>query len=120
LQDALGNLNKEKAFRIAKYFGDNQKANPMVLTLSMLYLYFQKLMLYHYATDKSEKGLASAIGVNPFLLKNYHKAARNFPPGRIEKIFTYLKECDLKLKGIGNRTTNAGELLKELTYKILH
>ena len=120
LQDALGNLNKEKAFRIAKYFGDNQKSNPMVLTLSMLYLYFQKLMLYHYATDKSEKGLASAIGVNPFLLKNYHKAARNFPPQRIEKIFTHLKDCDLKLKGVGNRTANAGELLKELTYKILH
>jgi len=120
LQDALGNLNKEKAYRIAKYFGDNQKANPMVLTLAMLYLYFQKLMLYHFATDKSEKGLAAAIGVSPFLMKNYHKAARNFPPERIEKIFTYLKECDLKLKGLGNRTADPGQLLIELTYKILH
>ena len=120
LQDALGDQNPEKAFRIAKYFGDNQKSNPLFLTLGMLYLYFQKLMLYHYATDKSEKGLASAIGVNPFLMKGYHKAARNFPPDRIERIFSYLRECDLKLKGVGNRSADAGELLKELTFKILN
>lgn len=120
LQDALGDLNKTKAYRITRYFGDNPKANPLVLTLSMLFLFFQKLMLFHYATDKSEKGLASAIGVNPFLMKGYHRAARNFPPDRIERIFSYLRECDLKLKGVGNRSADAGELLKELTYKILH
>lgn len=120
MQEALGSLNKEKVYRIARYFGDNQKSNPMVLTLSMLYQFFQKLMLYHYATDKSEKGLASAIGVHPFLMKGYHTAARNFPPQRIEKIFSYLRDCDLKVKGVGNRSADAGELLKELTFKILH
>lgn len=120
LQDALGEINPTKAYRIVKYFGDNPKSNPMVLTLSMLYLFFQKLMLYHYSTDKSERGLSSAIGVNPFLMKGYHKAAKNYTPERLERIFSYLRECDLKLKGVGNRSADAGELLKELTFKIMH
>lgn len=120
LQEALGELNHTKAFRIVKYFGDNQKSNPLVLTLGMLYLFFQKLMLYHYSRDKSERGLASAIGVNPFLLKNYHMAAKNFPPERLERVFSYLRECDLKSKGVGNRSAEPGELLKELTFKILN
>lgn len=120
LQDAFGAINKEKAYRIAKYFGDNQKANPMVMTLSMLYLFFQKLMLYHHSTDKSEKGLMEATGLNAYFLKNYHKAARNFPPERIERVFGILREYDLKLKGLGNRTADAGQLLTEMTFKILH
>ncbi|MEE4177899.1 MAG: DNA polymerase III subunit delta [Bacteroides sp.] len=120
LQEALGDLNHTKAYRIVKYFGENPKSNPMVLTLSMLYLFFQKLMLYHNSADKSEKGLASAIGVNPFLMKGYHKAAKNFPPERIERIFSYLRESDMKLKGVGNKSADQGELLKELTFKILY
>ncbi|MDX9941698.1 MAG: DNA polymerase III subunit delta [Bacteroidales bacterium] len=120
LQEALGEMNKTKAFRIVKYFGDNQKSNPLVLTLSMLYLFFQKIMLYHYSRDKSERGLASAIGVTPFRMKGYHKAAKNYPPERLERIFSYLRDCDLKSKGVGSRSAEPGELLKELTFKIMN
>lgn len=120
LQDALGTLNKEKAYRIAKYFGDNQKANPMIMTLSMLYLFFQKLMLYHYTQDKTENGLKEALGINAFYVKNYQKAARNFSPERIEHIFGILRDFDLKIKGLGNRSADAGQLLTEMTFKILH
>ena len=39
---------------------------------------------------------------------------------KLFKIFTLLKEYDLKSKGVNNPSTNDIELLKELTFKILH
>ncbi len=120
LQKALGLLDHAKAFRIAKYFGANQKANPLVMTISLLHQYFTKLMIYHYSPDRSEKGLAAALGVHPFLLKDYHPCARNFPPERIEKVILHLLQCDLKSKGVGVASTDHGELLLELVFKILN
>ena len=35
-------------------------------------------------------------------------------------IFTLLKEYDLRSKGINNKSTNEGELLRELIFKILN
>ena len=119
-QDALGNLDSTKAFRIAKYFGANQKANPIQMITSLLHQYFTKLMVYHYNPDRSERGLAAALGIHPFILKNYHPCAKNFTPDRIEKVFSFLLECDLKSKGVGITPTDDGELLIELTFKILN
>ncbi len=120
LQKALGTLDHPKAFRIAKYFGANQKANPLVMTVALLQQYFTKLMVYHYSPDRTEKGLAAALGVHPFLLKDYHPCAKNFPPSRLEKVFSHLLECDLKSKGVGVASTDQGELLVELVFKILY
>ena len=45
---------------------------------------------------------------------------KNYSMNKLFKIFTFLKEYDLKSKGINNPSTNDIELLKELTFKILH
>ncbi len=119
-QKALGEKNKIKAFRIVFYFISNPKDNPMVFILAMLYNYFSKLLIYHSLTDKSEKNAASALSINPFFVKEYKKAAGNYPAKSVIKIFSYLREYDLKSKGIGNVSADQGELMKELTYKILN
>ena len=120
LQTALGGMDREKAYRIANYFGENPKANPLVLTMSMLYLFFQKLMMYHFAPDRSNTALAGSLGINPYFLKDYQNAAKNYPPDRLERIFSHLRQCDLRSKGVGQRDPQPGELLKELIYKIMH
>jgi len=119
LQTAIGSKNREKAFRIAKYFGDNPKANPLFMTLPVLYLFFKKIMLYHCTPDKSPTSLANALGVNPFFVKDYQTAAKNYPQEDLEKIFAYLRNCDLQSKGVGQKDTNQGELLKELLFKVM-
>ena len=43
-----------------------------------------------------------------------------FSPTQVIIILQHLKEYDLKSKGVNNNSTNQTELLKELTYKILH
>lgn len=118
LQDALGKKDVLKANRIVQYFGANPKDNPLIMTTASLYGYFQKILLYHFVPDKSKA--ASALGVNPYFIQGYQNAARNYPTAKLKHIFGYLRECDLKSKGIDNASTEDGDLLKEMVFKILH
>lgn len=120
LQNALGVKNILKANRIINYFAANEKANPFVMTLGNLYGYFNKLMTYHTLSDKSERNVAIQLGVNPYFVKDYTKAAANYNAQKLIKIFSLLREYDLKSKGVNNPGTPAGELLKEMIYQILH
>mgnify|MGYP006174647537 FL=1 len=120
LQNALGKKDILKANRIIKHFTENPKNHPFVLTISSLFSYFQKIMIYQNLKDKSNKNAASELAVNPFFISQYQTASKNYSMSKLFKIFTYLKENDLKSKGIGNPSTPEGELLKELTFKILH
>jgi DNA polymerase III subunit delta len=119
-QSALGGKNGHKAFQIARYFADNPKSNPLVMVLGVLYQYFSKILIYHTLKTTNKNEIASALSVNPFFVDEYRKAAANYPPARLFRIFSYLREYDLKSKGVDNYSTTEGELLKELTYKILH
>ena len=51
---------------------------------------------------------------------DYAVAARNYPQAKLEKVFHYLHEYDLRCKGVDNVSTTGGELMKEMVYKILH
>jgi DNA polymerase-3 subunit delta len=120
LQDALGKKDVLKANRIVQYFAANPKDNPLIMTNASLYGYFQKILLYHFVPDKSRASVASALGVNPFFVQGYESAARNYNTAKLKSVFSYLRECDLRSKGIDNASTEDGELLKEMVFKILH
>jgi DNA polymerase III subunit delta len=120
LQNALGTRDVAKANRIINYFAANTKQNPAIVVVTVLFGYFMKLMIYHQLTDKSQNNAASKLGVNPYFVKDYVKAAENYPFRRIRVIIGLLREYDLRLKGINNGSANESELLRELIYKILH
>lgn len=120
LQDALAKKDILKANRIINYFAANEKENPAALVLISLYGYFSKILKFHFLADKSKFAAAQALGVNPFFVEGYAKAAQNYNSGKLKQIFSYLKECDLKSKGVDNSSVSYGELLKELVFKILH
>ncbi|MDA1009681.1 MAG: DNA polymerase III subunit delta, partial [Bacteroidetes bacterium] len=80
----------------------------------------QKIIIYHFLEDKSSKSVASALKVNPFFVNQYQKASRNYNKQQLFSIFEYLKEYDLKSKGVNNKSTDQSGLLKELIFKILH
>ena len=90
------------------------------MVLSSLYGYFSKILKYHFLPDKSKFAAAGALGVNPYFVDGYAKAALNYNTAKLKHIFAYLKECDLKAKGVDNPSIENGELLKELVFKILH
>jgi DNA polymerase-3 subunit delta len=118
LQTAIGKKEVLKANRIINYFAANPKDHPMVMTVSSLYGYFCKLLTWHFLADK--KSAASALGVHPFFVGDYERAAKNYNVGKLKSIFGYLREYDLKSKGVDAGSASHGELLKEMVFKILH
>jgi DNA polymerase-3 subunit delta len=120
LQNAIGSRNVVKANQIAKYFAASPKENPLIKTVIMLFSYFTKLMIYQQLTDKSKNNVASALGISPMFVKDYETAARNYHPEKLRAIISLLREYDLKAKGVDNVSTEDGELLRELLFKILH
>ena len=121
LQTALAKKDILKANRIAKYFEQNPKDNPFVVTISSLFNYFSKILQLHFSKNKNnDQVLAGELKVHPFFVKEYKMAARNYPPKKLIKIIGYLREYDLKSKGVNNISATDGDLLKEMLFKILH
>jgi DNA polymerase-3 subunit delta len=119
LQDALIKGDVVKANRITQYFASS-KDHPMVKELSVLYGFFANLMVYHYLPDKSDRAVASALGVNPYFVKDFAAAARRYSAGKTFAIIGYFRETDARLKGINNPSAKDADLWKELIYKIMH
>lgn len=117
---AIGNKDFSKAIKIQQYFKANPKDNPLVVTISLLFGYFSKLMMVHQATDKSPKGLASLLRLNPYFVKDYQQGAINYDLKKLARIISYLRECDMKSKGVNNSSTSDDELLRELIFKITY
>ncbi|MBK0378346.1 DNA polymerase III subunit delta [Mucilaginibacter segetis] len=119
LQAALTKRDVYKANQIINYFEANPKANPIVLVLGNLNNFFSKVLAYHYVKDRSPQNLAREIGVNPYFVKDYEQAARNYNWGKTVQVISLLREYDLKSKGVDSNTDHGG-LLRELMFKILH
>ncbi len=120
LTNQIGSRNIFKTFQIVNYFESTQKENPPQKIIPMLFDFFNKIMIYHFVEDRNPSNIAKEIGVNPFFLKDYTTAARNFPPGKTVQIFKYLREYDMRSKGVDDVGTDGGELIKELMTKIMY
>lgn len=120
LQDALGAKDIEKANKIIQYFSANPKEFRALMIIPMLYYYFQKLFVLHFMKSPSDKDVSAKLGIYPNFVRKYRQAARNYPTKKLSQIMQYLREYDLKAKGVNNASTTDGELLKELIFKILH
>lgn len=120
LQNALGTRDVLKVNQIITYFAANEKEHPMVMLMSSLYNYYTKILRFHFLPDKSKFAAAQALGVNPYFVDGYMRAASYYPTNKLKLIFGFLKEYDLKSKGVNNSSLSSGELMKELMYKILH
>jgi DNA polymerase-3 subunit delta len=120
LRKAIGDRNVVKAQQIAKYFAENPKDNPMVVTIALLFNFFSQLLHLHGMKDKSPRNVASALRINPYFVNEYLSAARNYPMKKVSTIISLLRECDVKGKGVGVNAIPQGDLLKELLVKILN
>lgn len=118
LRKAIGEKNILKAHQIVKYFGDNPKDNPLVVTMALLFNFFSQLLHLHGLVDKSPRNVSSALRINPFFVNEYLTAARNYPMKKVSRIISLIRECDVKGKGVGSNAVPQGDLLKELLVKI--
>lgn len=119
LRKAVGEKNVIKVHQIAKYFADNPKDNPLVVTVALLFNFFSQLLHLHGMSDKNPRSVASALKVNPYFVNEYLVAARNYPMRRVSSVIGLLREFDVKGKGVGSNAVPQGDLLKELLVRIL-
>lgn len=119
LRKAIGMKDNLKAHQIINYFSQNPKDNPMVMTVSLLFSFFSQLLQYHALTDKSKANVARALKVNPFFVSDYSTAAQNYPMKKVSQIVSFLRDADVKSKGVGAANVPQGDLLKELLVKVM-
>jgi len=120
LRKALGERNQLKAYTIAENFAQNPKDNPIVVTTSLVFGFFVQLLKYHGLKDKNPKNVAAVLGVNPFFLKEYDVALKNFPMKKVSQIVAALRDIDVKSKGVGANALSQSDLLREMLYKIFN
>jgi DNA polymerase III subunit delta len=120
LQKAVGEKNILKANMIVHHFANNPKDNPLTLSIASLFSYFTKILTYHYLTDKSKNNVAATLKVNPYFVKDYEVAAVKYNVTKTIQIISMLRTYDMKSKGFGDVSSEPGDLLKELVFKILH
>lgn len=119
LRKAVGEKNVVKAHQIAKYFADNPKDNPIVVTVALLFNFFSQLLHLHGMSDKNPRSVASALKVNPYFVNEYLTAAKNYPMKKVSSVIGLLREFDVKSKGVGANAIPQGDLLKELLVRVL-
>lgn len=119
LRKAIGERDDLKAHRIVNYFAQNQKDHPMVVTISLLYSFFSQILQYHGLTDKSKGTVAKTLKINPYFVKEFELAAGNYPMKKASGAIEYLRDADVKGKGVGAASVPPGDLLKELLVKIM-
>jgi DNA polymerase-3 subunit delta len=121
LQKAVAFRDVLKANRIALYFEQNQKNNPLILTLNVLFGFFANLMICQFEKDRSKAHLMQVLGFKwDIQITDYMEAVKNYKPVQTMKNITLIREYDAKGKGVGNSSTSPGELLVELLYKLMH
>ncbi|HLO90947.1 MAG TPA: DNA polymerase III subunit delta [Lentimicrobium sp.] len=119
-QEALASKNIEKANRIVNFFNSNPKENPLVKIVPMTYNFFSKVIICATLPDKSQSSIASALGIAPFMTRDYVKASGNYSFEKLNSVISILREFDLKSKGVDIGSIQGPDLMKEMVFRILH
>lgn len=122
LQDALAAKDFVKAMRIADYFAKDPKVKDSVFSMmGGLFNYFQTLMICHYAPcKKTDMELSQYLGLRgAWFARKFAMGVRNYSAMKTLNIISKIRETDIRMKGVDNRSASPGDLLRELVFYIL-
>ena len=123
LTKALSYRDAPQAVKVARNVGDTPKF-AMPMAVSMLYTHFNRILRYHaliqagQASDSAAK--AKVLGVNPYFFKEYDAAVKKYSLKQAMRVISLLNDYDFKGKGGEVGECTPGDLLVELTTKILN
>ncbi len=120
LQEAIGRKDLSKSIRIIQYFEANPKAAPIQLVLPALYNYFSKVYMLFGLQNPDERSAASALGVNPYFIKDYLSSARKYEYTGVEKALLLLHQYNLRSVGVYDAGTSDAGLMKEMVVKMMN
>jgi DNA polymerase III subunit delta len=120
LQKAIAVRDIIKVNQIINYFDANPKDNPIIPVITVIFNFFNKLLLVHQSKDKSERTLASLLQLNPYFVKEFLIAAGKYPLPKVVANIHHLRIADLQSKGVDSANLSEGQILKELMFKLMH
>jgi DNA polymerase-3 subunit delta len=123
LGKALTSKNRIQAFKIVVHFGTNPKQYPLVLTLGSLFFHFSKLLRYHSMDQKTRSNpgaVASALGINPYFVKDYETAASNYTLRKTMEAIAIIRKFDSMSKSNERGEASDSDLLRELITRIIY
>lgn len=120
LQDAIGAKDVVKANLIVNHMDGNPKQYPLAANIAVLYNFFKKMLMLHYSKARTKEELARFMGIHPYFMTSYNKAARNYNIRSVVAVIGLLREYDRYSKGGTSTNIKDGDLLRELVYKIMH
>ena len=119
-QKALAVRDIAKTQKIAFYFADNTKQNPIPPMLAMLFGYFSKVLMVHDLGNVSDGELAKAIGINPYFVRDYIVAKNNYPLAKVVRALEAIKNADLKVKGVIGQAESDRDIMLDLSFQLIH
>lgn len=120
LQNALLRRDTYKSFMIANYLTSKENSGSMAIIISTLYNFFSKILIVHSLKDRTAQNVAKELKVHPFFVQDYLTAASVYNIPKLARIISYLRQFDLKSKGVDNYSADDNALAKELIYLILN
>jgi DNA polymerase III subunit delta len=114
LRKSLGDRNQLKSYKIVNYFAENPKDNNIVMVVGLVFSFFIQVLKYHGLKDKNPNNVAKVLGVNPFFLKDYDVALKNYPMKKVSQIVATMRDIDVKSKGVGANALPLHDLYKEM------
>lgn len=121
LTKALSMKDASRSFRIVHFFAESPKRFPIQMTMAALTSHFIRLLRYHalLQSGTSSNEILAQLGINPYFAGEYDTALRNYPVRKTMRIISLLREYDQRSKSNTRGEASDGDLLKELTAKIL-
>ena len=123
LTKLLSFKDSASALRVAAYLGES-KQFFLPAAIGALFTHFYRILRYGAlllrSPHVSDAEKASVLSVNPYFMKEYDMAVRNYPLPKAMRVIALLTEYDYKSKGGGAGEAGDAELLKELVSKILN
>ena len=121
LTKCLSYRQAAQALKVAARIGEAPRfALPMVV--APLFTHFQRILKYHalLPTRPAPADAARVLGVNPYFLKEYDAAVRNYSLPQAMQAVSLLTEYDYKGKGGDAGEATPAELFTELVTKLLN
>jgi len=118
LLTALIRRDAARAYRIALYFASDERNHPIQMTLSTLFGFFSNLMAVYYIAQPNERSIASLLGVQPFVARDYDLARRGYSATQTFAIIHQIRLIDAYSKGV-DANIPTSQLYSELVSRIL-
>lgn len=123
LTKALSFRDAPRAVKVARNVGETPRF-AMPMAVSMLYTHFNRILRYHALIQAGQAGdgaaKAKVLGVNPYFFKEYDTAVKKYSLKQTMRVISLLNDYDFKGKGGEVGESTPGDLLVELTTKILN